>query len=140
VKLSYPLKQKHKAEVHELEKKVVEATENFNVELIKLEISEIERSRVQRNVDELRAAKEKCYDVAIECAKNLKNSFAKVGVFSQEQNFICGDPMELTSGLMEKLKPLKRSLVTEGIFVPLLVPAELYQSGESRVRTCEGYS
>jgi predicted RNase H-like nuclease (RuvC/YqgF family) len=48
----------HKAEVQELEKKVVEATEKFNVELTKRKISEIERSRVQRNVDELRAAKE----------------------------------------------------------------------------------
>jgi hypothetical protein len=30
--------------------------------------------------------------VAIECAKNLKNSFARVGAFSPEQNFIRGDP------------------------------------------------
>jgi hypothetical protein len=36
----------HKAEVQELEKKLAEATENFNVELTKHEISEIERSRV----------------------------------------------------------------------------------------------
>jgi hypothetical protein len=50
----------------ELEKKVDEATENFNMELTKHEIYEIERSRVQRNVDELRVAKEKCYNVAIE--------------------------------------------------------------------------
>jgi hypothetical protein len=48
----------HKAEVQELEKKVAEATENFNVELTKHEICEIERSRAQRNVDELHAAKE----------------------------------------------------------------------------------
>jgi hypothetical protein len=48
----------HKAEVQELEKKVVEGTENFNVELTKHEICEIERSRAKRNVDELRAAKE----------------------------------------------------------------------------------
>jgi hypothetical protein len=51
------------------------------VELTKHEISEIERSRAQRNVDELHAAKEKCYDVAMECAKNLKNNFSKVGAF-----------------------------------------------------------
>jgi hypothetical protein len=59
----------HKAYVQELEKKVAEATENFNVELTKHEISEIERSRAQRNVDELRAAKEKCYDVAIDAPR-----------------------------------------------------------------------
>jgi wyosine [tRNA(Phe)-imidazoG37] synthetase (radical SAM superfamily) len=35
----------HEAEVQELKKKVAEATENFNVEVVKHEICEIERSR-----------------------------------------------------------------------------------------------
>jgi hypothetical protein len=47
---------------------------------------------VQKIVEELRQAKEECFNVASECANNLKNSFAKVGAFSSEQNFICGDP------------------------------------------------
>jgi hypothetical protein len=55
----------HKAVVQELEKKLAVATENFNVELTKREISDIERSRVQKNVEELRQAKEECYNVAI---------------------------------------------------------------------------
>jgi phenylalanyl-tRNA synthetase alpha subunit len=82
----------HQAEVQELEKKLAEATENFNVELTKCEISDIERSRIQKNVEEFCQAKEECYNVATECAKNLKNIFSKVGAFSTEQNFICGDP------------------------------------------------
>lgn len=82
----------HKSEVQELEKKLDEVTENFNVELTKREISDIERLRVQKNVEELRQAKEECYNVATKCDKKLKNSFAKVGVFSSEQSFIHGDP------------------------------------------------
>jgi phage-related tail protein len=82
----------HRAEVQELEKKLGEATKNFNMELTKCEISDIERLRVQKNVEELRQAKEECYNVATECAKNLKNSFSKVGTFFSEQNFICSDP------------------------------------------------
>jgi hypothetical protein len=82
----------HKVEVQELEKKLAEVIENFNVELTKHEISDIERARVHKNVEELREAKEKCYDVAIECAKSLKNSFSKVVAFSSKQNFIRGDP------------------------------------------------
>jgi hypothetical protein len=82
----------HRYEIQEIEKKLNEATKNFNVELTKREISDIERSRVQKNVEELHEAKEKCYNVAIECAKNLKNNFSKVGAFSSEQNFIRGDP------------------------------------------------
>jgi hypothetical protein len=82
----------HKAEVQELKMKVVEATEKFDVEVVKHEICEIERLRAQKNADELRAAKEKCYEVCLECAKSLKDSFAKVGAYSSEQRFICGDP------------------------------------------------
>jgi hypothetical protein len=48
----------HKAKVQELENKLAEATKIFNVELTKREISEIERARVQKNVEELRQAKE----------------------------------------------------------------------------------
>jgi hypothetical protein len=59
----------HEAEVQEIKKKVVEATENFNVEVVKHEICEIERSRAQKNVDELRAAKEKCYEISMNALK-----------------------------------------------------------------------
>ena len=51
--------------MQELKKKVAEATKNFNVEVVKHEICEIEKSRAQKNVDELRAAKKKCYDIAM---------------------------------------------------------------------------
>jgi hypothetical protein len=74
----------HGSEVQGLEEKLDEVTENFNVEQIKHEISYMERLRVQKNVEELRHAKEECYKVATECANNLKNSFAKVGAFSSE--------------------------------------------------------
>jgi hypothetical protein len=82
----------HRSEIQELEKKLDEVTKNFNVELTKREISDMEQLRVQKNVEELRQAKEECYIVASECANNLKNSFAKVSTFSLEQNFIRGDP------------------------------------------------
>jgi hypothetical protein len=48
----------HRSEIEGLEKKLDEITENFNVEQTKREISDIERSRVQKNVEELRQAKE----------------------------------------------------------------------------------
>jgi hypothetical protein len=82
----------HRSEVQGFEKKLDEVTENFNVEQTKREISDFEWLRVQKNVEELRRAKEECYNVAMECCNKLKNSFAKVGAFSTEQNFICGDP------------------------------------------------
>jgi uncharacterized protein (UPF0210 family) len=65
----------YRSEVQELEKKLDEVTENFNVEQTKREISDMERLRVHKNVEALRQAKEECYNVATECANNLKNSF-----------------------------------------------------------------
>jgi hypothetical protein len=80
------------AEVEELKRKLDEATEKFEVEVVKHEICEIERLRAQNNADELRSIKENCYKVSLDRAKSLKNNFAKVGAYSSEQNFICGDP------------------------------------------------
>jgi hypothetical protein len=106
----------HKAVVLELEKKVAKATENFNVELTKHEICEIEQSSAQRNVDELCAAKEKCYDVAMECAKNLKNSFSKVGAFSSEQKFIRGDPNGVIQWINGEAEAFEEILSDRGDF------------------------
>jgi alanine racemase len=63
----------HRSEVQGLEKKLDEITEDFNVEQTKHEISDTERLRVQKNVEELRQTKEECYNVAIECCNKLKN-------------------------------------------------------------------
>ena len=81
----------HRSEVAGLEKKLDEVTENFNVEKSKHEISDTERSRVQKNVEELRQVKKECYNIAKKCSNELKNSFISVGVFSAERNFIRGD-------------------------------------------------
>ena len=49
----------HKAEVEDLKKKLAETNEKFEVAMAKHEISEIERSRVQKNVEELRDPKDR---------------------------------------------------------------------------------
>jgi predicted nuclease with TOPRIM domain len=51
----------HKAEVEDLKKKLAEMNENFEVTDAKQEISEMERSRVQKNVKELRDSKKRCF-------------------------------------------------------------------------------
>jgi hypothetical protein len=74
----------HKAEVKGLKKKLAEMNENFEVAKAKQEISGMERSRVQKNVEELWYSKERCYKTSLECAKKLENSFAKVGAYSSK--------------------------------------------------------
>jgi hypothetical protein len=82
----------HKSELEGLEKKLDEITENFNDEQSKREISDTEPLRVQKNVEELHQAKEECLNISMQCCNKLKCSFAKVGAFCTEQNFIRGDP------------------------------------------------
>jgi hypothetical protein len=82
----------HKAEVEGLKKKLDEMNENFEVAKAKQEISEMETARVQKNIEELWDSREKCYEVSMDCAKKLKDSFANVGAYSSEQKIIRGDP------------------------------------------------
>jgi hypothetical protein len=46
----------------------------------------------EKTVVELRSSKEKCYKKSIDCVDKIKTSFAKVGSYSSEDNFIRGDP------------------------------------------------
>jgi hypothetical protein len=63
-------------------------SKNFELAKAKQEISEWTSSRLEKNVEELRGSREKCYEVSMEFAKKLKDSFAKVGAYSSEQKFI----------------------------------------------------
>jgi hypothetical protein len=47
---------------------------------------------LEKNIEELHASKKRCYEKSIECVKTIRTSFASVGAFSSEENFIRGDP------------------------------------------------
>ena len=114
----------HISEVQGLEKKLDEITENFNIEQAKPEISDTERMSVQKNVDELRQAKEKCYNIAMQCCNKLKSNFTNVGAFSTEQDFIHGDPDEVTRWIEGEDEAFDEILSVEEIFVPGLAIEE----------------
>jgi cell division septum initiation protein DivIVA len=81
----------HKAEVEDLRKKLAEANENFELAKVKQEISEWSNTGLEKNVEELRKSKERCFEKSFDCVRKLKNSFAKVGAYSSEENLIRGD-------------------------------------------------
>jgi hypothetical protein len=82
----------HKAEIEDLRKKLVEANENFEVAKASREISEWSNTRLEKSVEELHESKERCFEKSLDCVKKLKTSFAKVGAYSSEENFVRGDP------------------------------------------------
>ena len=104
----------HKTEVKDLKKKLAEMNENFEFAKTKQEISEMERSRVQKNVEELRDSKERCYETSLECAKKLKDSFAKVGAYSSEQKFIRSNPEGVTQWIGEEVEAFDEILSDRG--------------------------
>jgi hypothetical protein len=63
------------------------------------EINEYWKNYLDKNVEELRKSKERCFKKSLDCVKKLKTSFAKVGAYSTEENFVRGD----TKGVVEWL-------------------------------------
>jgi hypothetical protein len=41
---------------------------------------------------ELRSSKERCYEKFVACVQRIKTSFANIGTYSNEDNFVLGDP------------------------------------------------
>jgi hypothetical protein len=81
-----------KREIEDLQKQLARAKEERTLEETKREISEQWTNHLEKNVEELRASKKRCYEKSIECVKTIRTSFASVGTLSSEENFIRGDP------------------------------------------------
>jgi hypothetical protein len=82
----------YKAKIENLWKKLAEANENFEVPKASREISEWLNTRFEKNVEELRKSKERCFEKSLDYVRKLKTSFARVGAYSSEENFIRGYP------------------------------------------------
>jgi hypothetical protein len=72
--------------------------------------------RVQKNVEELRQAKKECYNISMQCCNKFKSTFAKVGKFSIEQDFIRGDPDGVIRWIEGKAKVFDEILSNRGDF------------------------
>jgi hypothetical protein len=106
----------HKSNVEDRKKKLAEKNENFEVAKAKQEISEWTSSRLQKNVVELCESKETYYEKSLGCAKNLKDSFAKVGAYSSEQKFIRGRPEGIIEWIGEEAEAFEEILSDRGDF------------------------
>jgi hypothetical protein len=106
----------YRAEIESLKKKLAEKNEDFEVAKAKQEISEWTSARLQKNVDELRESKEKYYEKSLDCAKKLKDSFAKVGAYSSEQQFIRGNPEGIIEWIGKEAEAFDEILSDRGDF------------------------
>jgi Ribonuclease G/E len=81
-----------KTEIEDLRRQLAEAKENCALAQANREISEYWKNYLEKNVEELRQSKERCFEKSLDCVKKLKTSFAKVGAYSAKENFVRGDP------------------------------------------------
>jgi Ribonuclease G/E len=98
-----------KTEIEDLRRQLAEAKENCALAQANQEISEYWKNHVEKNVEELRASRERCFEKSLDCVKKIKASFAKVGAYSAEENFIRGDPegiVEWISGEVETFEEI----------------------------------
>jgi hypothetical protein len=81
-----------KNEIEELRKQLAEAKEKCVVAEADREASEYWKNYFEKTVEKLRASKERCFEKSLGCVKKIKASFANVDAYSNEDNFIRGDP------------------------------------------------
>jgi Ribonuclease G/E len=98
-----------KTEIEDLRRQLAEAKEKCAFAQTNQEISEYWKNYLEKNVEELRTSKERCFEKSLDCVKKIKASFAKVGAYSAEENFIRGDPegvVEWISGEAETFEEI----------------------------------
>jgi hypothetical protein len=79
-----------------------------------LSISEWSNARLEKNVEELRESKERCFEKSLDCVRKLKTSFAKVGAYSSEENFIRGDPEGVIDWISREAEAFEEILSDRG--------------------------
>jgi hypothetical protein len=60
--------------------------------------------------------RKKFYEISMECAKNLKNNFSKVGSYSSYHKFIRGNPNEVIQWINDEVKAFEEVLSDRGDF------------------------
>jgi hypothetical protein len=81
-----------KTEIEDLRKQLAKVKEKCALAEASWDISEYWKNYLEKNVEELRTSKERCFENSLECVKKINDSFANVGAYSSEENFIRGDP------------------------------------------------
>jgi hypothetical protein len=77
-----------KNEIEDLRKQLAE-------EKLKCAVAKADRDTSEyweKIVVELRSLKERCYEEFMACVQKIKTSFANIGAYSNEDNFVVGDP------------------------------------------------
>jgi hypothetical protein len=81
-----------KCEIKDLRKQLAEAKLKCAIAEADRGASDYWKNYWEKTAVELRSSKERCYVKSIECVGKIKTSFANVGAYSSEDNFVRCDP------------------------------------------------
>jgi cell division septum initiation protein DivIVA len=128
-----------KTEIEDLRRQLAEAKEKCALAHANQEISEYWKNYLEKNVEELRGSKERCFEKSLDCVKKLKTSFAKVGAYFAEENFIRGDPEGVIEWIGGEAEAFKEILSDRGdvcaFFGARGISAILEKAGCDHVKT-----
>jgi Ribonuclease G/E len=113
-----------KTEIEDLRTQLAEAKENCALAQANQEISKYWKNYLEKNVEELRESKERCFKKSLDCVKKLKTSIAKVGAYSGEENFIRGDPEGVIEWISGEAEAFEEILSDRGMFACFPVHGE----------------
>jgi hypothetical protein len=81
-----------KCEIEDLRKQLAEEKLKCAIVEADRDASDYWKNYWEKTVVELRSSKERCYEKSVACVQKIKTSFANIGAYSNEDNFILGDP------------------------------------------------
>jgi predicted RNase H-like nuclease (RuvC/YqgF family) len=103
-----------KNEIEDLRKQLAEAKEKCDVAEANRDAREYWKNYLEKIVEELRASKERCFEKSMGCVEKIKTSFANVGAYSNEDNFIRGDPESVIEWISGKAEAFEEILSDRG--------------------------
>jgi hypothetical protein len=93
-----------RSEIGDLRKQLAEAKLKCAIAEADWDASDYWKNYWEKTFVELRSSKERCYGKSVACVQKIKTSFANIGAYSNEDNFVLGDPkgpIEWISGKAE---------------------------------------
>jgi Ribonuclease G/E len=103
-----------KNEIEDLRRQLAEAKVKCAVAEADRDASEYWKNYFEKTVTELRASKERCFEKSVECVKKMKASFANVGAYSNEDNFVRGDPEGIIEWISSEFEAFEEILNDRG--------------------------
>jgi hypothetical protein len=126
-------------EIESLQKQLAEAKLKCAIAKANRDASDYWKNYWEKTAAELRSSKERCFEKSVECVKKIKTSFANVGAYSSEDNFIRGDPEGPIEWISSEAEAFEEILSDRGDICAFSgargIAAILEKSGCERVKT-----